>query len=224
MATSILDVWITNMGDPCSIANDRGAGIPHSWVVAVSHCSGEVVNWSEGRYRFHSDDAWTPIPFHEPAGDREAGWWYESIPTRDGHVEIELPPGCYVVRATMHSWFLHGRLFGNWATERAIVQACCGDEVCATLYAPSAAACWIPLFEFVLPLLAQHDVIPAAAVERAQAAMKGVIGGEAASAYEQHDFETLRRAFETMTPTRGRGTRRQGGGGTSRRSSTRRKK
>ena len=46
------------------------------------------------------------------------------IPTRDGHVEIELPPGCYVVRGSMHTWFVNGVLYGNWATDRAVVQAC----------------------------------------------------------------------------------------------------
>lgn len=204
MSTAILDVWITNLGDPCSIANDRGGGLPHAWVVAVSHCSGEVVNWSEGRYRFRSDDPWTPIDLHTPPGGTTAGWWYESIPTRDGHVQIELPPGCYVVRATMHSWFVHGRLYGNWATERAVVQACCGKDVCATLFAPSAAACLIPLFEFVLPLLEQHDVgLDPAALKRAGEAMRNVLGPEAASPFEQAELETLRRAHGRMVPGEG---------------------
>ena len=93
MSTSTLNVWITNLGNPCSIANDVGSGIPYHWSVAVAHCDGTVVNWSEGRYRFHSEDKWIPIPKHTPPGGQESGWWYEMIPTLDGHVEIELPPG-----------------------------------------------------------------------------------------------------------------------------------
>lgn len=196
MSTSILNVWITSLGDPCSIANDRG--LPHAWVVAVSHCDGSVVNWSEARYRFHSDDAWTPVPQHVVAGGKEQGWWCDSIPTRDGHVEIELPPGCYVLRGTMHSWFSHGVLYGNWATDRAVVQACCGKETCATLYAPSAPACSIPLFEIVLPLLVREKVITQAQGKRVIDAMKEVFKPEDASPFEQNERRTLLGNFEQM--------------------------
>ncbi len=195
MSTATLNVWITNLGEPCTIANDPG--LPHPWVVAVSHCDGRVLNWSEGRYRYHRDDKWIPIPQHAPPGGTP-GWWYDSIPTRDGHVEIELPPGCYVVRATMHSWFVHGLLYGNWATERAIIQACCGEDVCATLYAPSAIACSVPLFEFVIPLLVQHRILGRAEADRAAEAMRAIFRPEAASPYEREEFETLRRAFAQM--------------------------
>jgi hypothetical protein len=197
MSTATLNVWITNMGDPCSIVNDSGSGIPYRWSVAVSHCNGRVVNWSEGRYRHHHDDKWTAIPYHTPSGGTP-GWWYEMIPTRDGHVEIELPPGCYVVRGTMHSWFVHGLLYGNWATERAITQVTCGQDACVTLYAPSAPACSIPLFQFVIPLLVQRQIIGREEGERAIEALKAVFRPEAASAFEREEFETLRRAFEGM--------------------------
>jgi hypothetical protein len=195
MSTSILNVWITNLGQPCSIANDPG--LPNPWVVAVAHCDGQVLNWSEGRYRHHREDKWIPIPRHTPPGGG-AGWWYDSIPTRDGHVEIELPPGCYTVRATMHSWFVNGLLYGNWATERAVIQACCGDDVCATLYAPSAMACSVPLFQFVIPLLMQNGIIKREAGAQAIQAMAAVFKPEAASAYEQAEFENLKRAFQQM--------------------------
>jgi hypothetical protein len=200
VSTSTLDVWITNLGEPCTIASD--SGLPHAWVVAVSHCDGRVLNWSEGRYRHHSDDPWTRIPSHTPPGSTTAGTFYESIPTLDGHVEIELPPGCYVVRASMHTWFTNGLLYGNWATERAIVQACCGEEVCATLYAPSAIACSIPLFEFVFPLLAEHGILKHEQIGPAVDALRETLRPEAGSAYEQADFETLRRAFKRMEKPR----------------------
>src|SRR5262245_28361823 len=97
MSTSIINVWVTNLGDPCSITNDAKSRLPHAWVIAVSHCDGRVLNWSETRYRFHKDDPWTPVPYHTPPGG-EVGWWCDSIPTLDGHVEIEVPPGYYVLR------------------------------------------------------------------------------------------------------------------------------
>lgn len=195
MSTAILNVWITNLGEPCTIANDPG--LPNPWVVAISHCNGRVLNWSEGRYRHHREDKWILIPSHTPPGGT-AGWWYDRIPTRDGHVEIEVPPGCYVVRATMHSWFVNGLLYGNWATERAIVQACCGEDVCATLYAPSAIACSVPLFQFVIPLLVQNQIIGREQAGPMVEAMKAVFRPEAGSAYEQSEFETLQRAFKQM--------------------------
>src|SRR5574342_336918 len=197
MSTATLNVWITNLGDPCSIANDQGAGLPYAWSVAVFHCNGRVVNWSEGRYRHHHDDGWTPIPYHTPAGGTP-GWWCEMIPTRDGHVTIELPPGCYVLRGTMHSWVVHGLLYGNWATERAVVQACCGQDVCATLYAPTAPGCSIPLFDFVIPLLVPHQILGRDVADRAMEALKAILKPDTASAFEREEFEALRRAFAGM--------------------------
>src|SRR5262249_25456517 len=99
---------------------------------------------------------------------------------------------------TMHSWFVHGLLYGNWATERAIVQACCGEDVCATLYAPTAPACSIPLFQFVIPLLVQHEIIPPEDAERAIEALRSILHPQAASAFERREFATLQRAFEAM--------------------------
>lgn len=190
MSTSILNVWITKLGEPCKITN-------RPWVVAISHCDGRVLNWSEGRYRHHSDDSWTPIPYHTPPGG-VPGFWYESIPTKDGHVEIELPPGCYTVRGTMHSWFSNGLLYGNWATDRAIIQACCGGHVCTTLYAPTKTACSIVLFEYVVPLLMKHDIVKNRNAQAVIKAMKEIFKPDEASEFEQGEFETLRRAFELM--------------------------
>ena len=197
MSTSILNVWITNLGDPCSIANDQGSGIPYHWSVAVLHCNGQVVNWSEGRYRFHSNDPWIPIPLHTPVGGNTPGWWYEMIPTRDGHVEIELPPGCYVVRGSMHTWFVNGVLYGNWATDRGVVQACCGGDVCVTLYASSFQPCHVVILEFVLPLLIKNKVVGPEA-QRALEAMRALVKPDQLSPYERGELEMLRRAFQGM--------------------------
>lgn len=193
MAIATLNVYITELGQPCTITN-------RTWVVAVSHCDGTVLNWSEGRYRRRAGDPWTPIQPHVPPSTPPLpqGWYYDSIPADNGHVEIEVPPGCYVIRATMHSWFTHGVIYGNWATERVIVQACCGEDVCTTLYAPSAIACSVPLFHFVIPLLVQRQLIRREDADRAVAAMQAIFRPEAASAYEREEFETLRRAFEQM--------------------------
>jgi hypothetical protein len=199
MSTSILNVWITNLGDPCSITNDAASGLPHAWVVAVMHCNGTLLDWSETRFRFHKDDPWTAVPLHTPPGNPPLppGWYCDNIPTKDGHVEIEVPPGSYVLRGSMHTWFTNGILYGNWATDRAVIQACCGREVCATLYAPSAPACWIPLLEMVFPLLAEHKIIDGAAAKNLEA-VRHALKPEAASAFERGEFDVLRRAFAQM--------------------------
>ena len=198
MSTSTLNVWITNLGDPCSIANDVGAGIPYHWSVAVAHCNGQVLNWSEGRYRLHHEDPWIRIPNHTPVGGNVPGWWYEMIPTRDGHVEIEVPPGCYTVVGSMHTWFVDGLLHGNWATDRAVVQACCGKDTCVTLYASSLQPCNVILFEFVIPMLIRNKAIGRQEGEAAMKALRALHNEEQLSPFEQGYLETLRRAFAQM--------------------------
>jgi hypothetical protein len=208
MSTATLNVWISNLGHPCSIANDEGAGIPYHWRVAVANCDGQVVNWSEGRYRLHHEDKWIPIPKHTPPGGTVAGWWYEMIPTRDGHVEIEVPPGCYTVVGSMHTWFDHGVLYGNWATDRAIVQGCCGDDVCVRLYASSFQPCHVILFEFVLPMLVRNKAITAAEGNAAIEAMKKLHKPEQLSPFEKGYLDLLRRQYAQMDkPSALEGTR-----------------
>jgi hypothetical protein len=198
MSTATLNVWISNLGQPCSIANDEGAGIPYHWSVAVAHCDGQVLNWSEGRYRLHHEDKWLPIPKHTPQGITTAGWWYEMIPTRDGHVEIEVPPGCYTVVASMHTWFEHGVLYGNWATDRAIVQGCCGDDVCVRLYASSFQPCHVILFKHVLPMLMRNNKINEKDGQAAINALTALHNPEQLSPFEKGYLALLDRQFNQM--------------------------
>jgi hypothetical protein len=129
MGMARINVWITDLGDPCRMAQ-------RDWVVVVFNCEGKVLEW--------------------------CGKSFQSVPAKCGHVELVLPPGCYVIRATAHDWWWQGTLYGNWATDRAVVQACCDEHHCVTLYAPSVQACWIPLFEVVLPTLIEKGVLPKA--------------------------------------------------------------
>lgn len=197
MSTAILNVWISNLGDPCSIANDVGSGIFYHWSVAVAHCNGSVLNWSEGRYRFRHDAPWIPIPEHTPPGGKP-GWWYEMVPTRDGHVEIEVPPGCYTVVGSMHTWFVNGVLHGNWATDRAIVQACCGEDACVRLYASSMQPCNVILFEFVIPMLVKNNVIKREEGDAAIKALRAIHHPEELSSFDRGMLDLLRRAYMQM--------------------------
>lgn len=198
MSTAILNVWISNLGDPCTVANDSGSGIPYHWSVAVLDCCGRVVNWSEGRYRFRKDDPWIPIPEHTPAGGSAKGWWYEMIPAKDGHVEIELPPGCYTVVGSMHTWFVGGVLYGNWATDRAIVVAPCGADVCVRLYASSFQPCHVILGKFVIPLLVKNKVLTREQGDAATRALAALEKPDALSQYERGYLDVLQRAYANM--------------------------
>ena len=68
---------------------------------------------------------------------------YIVLPAPCGHREIEVPPGCYRINAV----WSYTRTFGlfsyrvNHYTDNAIVQACCGQEQCITLFNPSAHRC-----------------------------------------------------------------------------------
>ena len=57
MSPSILNVWITNLGDPCSIADDAASGLPHAWVVAVLHCDGKLLYENHMGLRSHDEEA-----------------------------------------------------------------------------------------------------------------------------------------------------------------------
>ncbi len=192
MSTAVLNVWISNLGDPCSVANDIGAGIPYAWSVAVIQCDGRVLNWSEGRFRLHHDDPWIRIPRHTPPGGKE-GWWYEMIPTRDGHVEIEVPPGCYAVVGSMHTWFVHGVLYGNWATDRALVQATCGTDVCVKLYASSIQPCSV-ILGHAIRLAMQNKAIDRKQGDAVLTALATLGEKAEASAFDRGYLEVMERA------------------------------
>jgi hypothetical protein len=106
----------------------------YHWYVHITDCHGNVLKWCGRTYSF--------------------------ISAKCGHVEIEVPPGCYTVFA---SWTPHGAVhppyqpFGNQLTHVQVVRANCGDRVCVTLFSPSGHYCgtWFahmlkeygPLFE-----------------------------------------------------------------------------
>jgi hypothetical protein len=112
MSTAKLNVWVTEIGDPCHIINPPNG---EQWYVHIVDCEGKVLTWCGRKYR--------------------------DIPTKCGHVEIEIPPGCYTVFAS-HSKTGQGvPPFGNRLTHVQIVRANCGDHVCVTLFSPSIWYC-----------------------------------------------------------------------------------
>ena len=110
MSTATLNVWVTEVGEPCKI------DMEHQWFVHVLHCDGTALNWC----------------------DRE----YINILTKCGHVEIEVPPGQYMVVATWSPGQpKNPTQLGNHLTHLQIVRVNCGDHACVTLFPPTAHFC-----------------------------------------------------------------------------------
>lgn len=92
----------------------------HQWYVHVLHCDGELLNW--------------------------CGRTYTNLPTKCGHLEIEIPPGCYMVCATWSPAPVgqsSPTSLGNHISHLASIRASCGDHVCATLFPPTFHWCGI---------------------------------------------------------------------------------
>jgi hypothetical protein len=95
--------------------------LEHQWFVHVLHCEGDILEWPQG-HRFIN------------------------LPTKSGHLEVEIPPGCYFVCAT---WSparpdqLRPTSLGNHITHISVIRANCGDHVCVTLFPPTLHWCGI---------------------------------------------------------------------------------
>lgn len=85
------------------------------WFVHIVDCEGRPLKWCEKEYIF--------------------------LPAKCGHLEIDIPPGCYGVFAG-HSPTPGGQPpFGNRLTHVQVVRLNCGDHACVTLFSPSLWYC-----------------------------------------------------------------------------------
>ncbi len=122
MGIGRLNVWISDVADACGTWTGSGRA-------TIFDCDG-ILNWPCGRFRTEGTD-WQPVP----------GGQYRNLPFRCGHLEAELPPGCYWVVAgsvTPGSGYIHL----NYTTHVGVVQVCCDGHACVKLYNPSLRLCW----------------------------------------------------------------------------------
>ncbi len=122
MSVAHLDVWLSEVGSPCRVFS-------HGGTLSVLSCDG-VLRWSGGRYRAGGGD-WQDVP-------RDG---YLNLPFEQGHLEAEVPPGCYAVVAawiTPNPGFVHI----NYSTHMGLATVACGETVCVRLYNPSIRLCW----------------------------------------------------------------------------------
>lgn len=144
MSTATVNVWVTGIGDPCHIDTE------HQWFVHVLDCDGRVLRWCG------PGDESRPRPFM-------------NIKTKCGHVEFEVPPGCYTVCATW-SPGTDSEHLGNHLTHLAVIRVNCGDHACVTLFPPTLHHCrtW---FERALEVHAQAGALEPDLVGRARQAI-----------------------------------------------------
>ena len=110
----------------------------HQWYVHVLDCNGHILDW--------------------------CGTKYTNIPTRCGHVDVGLPPGCYTVCATWSPGDGSGSL-GNHLTHISVVRVNCSGDACVTLFTPTLHHCGT----WFLRALEEH-------AERGRVEKRGVAG------------------------------------------------
>jgi hypothetical protein len=94
-----------------------GVDDKHKWYITIYDCDGKVLQWCNKRYVV--------------------------LPAKCGHLEVEVPPGCYYLKAVW-SYYLKGEIYHcNHFTDAAIVQAVCGQTACVKLFNPSIHRCGI---------------------------------------------------------------------------------
>lgn len=107
-----------------------------TWYITIYNCDGNVLQW--------------------------CGRKYVVMPARCGHLEVEVPPGCYYVKAvwgfTAVKPGLEYRV--NHFTDAAIVQAGCDETACVKLFNPSIHRCGVIIVQAVRDLLQQKAIKP----------------------------------------------------------------
>jgi hypothetical protein len=106
-----------------------------TWYVTIYECNGDVLRWCRREYAV--------------------------MPARCGHLEVEIPPGCYYIKAV---WgfrpVLPGIYWANHFTDTAIVQAGCDEKVCVRLFNPSVHRCGYIFLRALRDLVAQKAIKP----------------------------------------------------------------
>lgn len=103
-----------------------------TWYVTIYNCDGEVLRWCDKTYAV--------------------------LPAKCGHLEVEVPPGCYYIKAVWSFSFLGGVYYVNHFTDAAIVQACCESTTCVKLFNPSLHRCGTIVIRAIHDAVAQKGL------------------------------------------------------------------
>lgn len=117
------------------------------------------------------------------------GQRYANLPARCGHLELRLPPGCYIVWGALGVAIRPPFLYANYVTHFGIVQVDCDGKACVHLYAPSYKKCW-RAFLLATKLIAKQDGFEGAANDVAQLEKAGEkLAGQAEAAAGDDEFD-----------------------------------
>lgn len=121
MGMAKLNIWVSDVADACGIWPGAGR-------VTIFDCKG-ILEWPCGRF-LATDGSWQPVP----------GGRYANLPFKCGHLQVEVPPGCYWVVA---GYVSPGRFIHlNYTTHVGITDAGCDETACVKLYNPTLRLCW----------------------------------------------------------------------------------
>ena len=130
-----------------------------TWYVTIYNCDGSVLS--------------------------HCGRRYVVLPARCGHLEVDVPPGCYYIKAVWgYRQVGPGVYRANHFTDAAIIQACCEQTTCVKLFNPSIHRCGF-IYALALRDLAAQKLIDPALAERAERLAKQVRGQDARNAKER---------------------------------------
>ena len=115
-----------------------------TWYVTIYNCDGKVLQWCNRRFVV--------------------------LPAKCGHLEVEVPPGCYLIKAVWSFRLIGTVFFVNHFTDAAVVQACCGETTCVTLFNPSLPRCGTIVVRALQDAVDQKG-LDAATARRAQDAL-----------------------------------------------------
>ena len=119
-----------------------------TWFITIYDCDGNVLTWCRRRYLV--------------------------LRARCGHLEVEVPPGCYRISAVWSFGRREKGLWGNHFTDSAIVQARCDETVCVRLFNPSIHRCGMIFLRAVQDLVNQED-IPRRVAQPVEAAVRELL-------------------------------------------------
>jgi len=122
MGKAKINIWVSGEADACGVWAGEGE-------ITVFDCKG-VLEWPCGRF-LSPEGEWRPVPHG----------LYKDLPFKCGHLEVEVPPGCYWVIAGYVSQ-PRPPIHLNYTTHVGIVQACCDETACVKLYNPTIRLCW----------------------------------------------------------------------------------
>lgn len=117
-----------------------------TWYVTIYNCDGNVLEY--------------------------CGKKYAVLPAKCGHLEIQVPPGCYRINAVWGYRVVKPGLIyrANHFTDSAIVNLCCEQTACVKLFNPSAHRCGY-IYVWALKDLVSQKAIAAKLAEQVEEAV-----------------------------------------------------